>query len=107
MLVFNIKNIRISKNISIKELSRKTGISRTYIRELENQNKTNPTLASLNKIATALKVNIKDLFYSTIELENLRKEMYRRIDKFGLNSKEVLEVSQIIDLLVNIKMNEN
>lgn len=107
MLVFNIKNIRISKNISIKKLSKQTGLSRTYIRELENQRKANPTLASLNKIAIALKVNVKDLFYSTIEIEKLRKEMHKRIDEFGINSKEVLEVSQIIDLLVNIKMNEN
>ena len=30
--------------------------------------------------------------------------MYRRIDEYGLDSKEVLEVSQVIDLLINIKM---
>ncbi len=30
--------------------------------------------------------------------------MYDRIDKFGLNSNEVLEISQIIDLLINIDM---
>lgn len=107
MLVFNIKNIRISKNISIKELSKRTGLSRTYIRDLENQNKTNPTLTALNKIAIALNVNIKDLFYSEIEIESLKQEMYKRIDKFGIGSVEVLEISQIIDLLVNIEMNKD
>ena len=30
--------------------------------------------------------------------------MYRRIDEYGIDSKEVLEVSQVIDLLINIKM---
>ena len=30
--------------------------------------------------------------------------MYRRIDEYGLDSKEALEVSQVIDLLINIKM---
>lgn len=107
MLVFNIKNVRISKNISIKELSKRTGLSRTYIRELENQNKTNPTLASLNKIANALNVNIKELFYSAVEIESLKQEMYKRIDKFGIGSTEVMEISQIIDLLVNIEMQKN
>ena len=33
--------------------------------------------------------------------------MYRRIDEYGRNSKEVLEVSQVIDLLINIKMNKD
>lgn len=30
--------------------------------------------------------------------------MYRRIDEYGIDSKEALEVSQVIDLLINIKM---
>ena len=30
--------------------------------------------------------------------------MYRRIDEYGLDSKEVMEVSQVIDLLINVKM---
>jgi hypothetical protein len=29
--------------------------------------------------------------------------MYRRIEKFGINSKEVMEISQLIDLLISIK----
>ena len=33
--------------------------------------------------------------------------MYRRINKYGIDSKEVLEVSQVIDLLINIKMNKD
>ena len=106
MLVFVIKKIRIEKNITLYGLSKKTGISRTYLRSLENNKKSNPTINTLSTIADALNVNIKDLFYSEIEIENLRKEMYKRIDKYGINSKEVLEISQIIDLLVNIKMNE-
>ena len=30
--------------------------------------------------------------------------MYLRIDEYGIDSKEVLEVSQVVDLLINIKM---
>ncbi len=32
--------------------------------------------------------------------------MHRYIDKYGLDSKEVLEISQLIDLLLNIDINE-
>jgi transcriptional regulator with XRE-family HTH domain len=104
MQIFVIKKIRESKNITLYKLSKETGISRTYLRDLENNTKFNPTLLMLEKISNALNVKLKDLFYSLDEIENLRQEMYRRIDEFGIGSKEVMEVSQIIDLLVNIKM---
>lgn len=106
MVIFNIKNIRLQKKISISKLSKITNISRTYIRDLENNKKLNPTLAILYSIATTLDVNIKDLFYTKFDIENLKEEMYKRIDKYGLNSAEVMEISQVIDLLINIEMQE-
>lgn len=106
MIVFNIKNIRKKKGITLYKLEKITGISRAYLYKLENNIKLNPTLAVLYSIANGLDVNIKDLFFSKFDIEDLKQEMYNRIDKFGLNSKEVLEVSQIIDLLINIKMQE-
>lgn len=104
MIVFNIKKIRERQNISIRKLSQLTGLSRTYLSNLENNKRVNPTLSSLSAIATVLNVDIKELFYSDIELDKLKEEMYDRIDKFGINSPEALEVSQIIDLLINIDM---
>ena len=71
---------------------------------LENNKRVNPTLSSLSAIATVLNVDIKELFYSDVELNKLKEEMYDRIDKFGIDSPEALEVSQIIDLLINIDM---
>lgn len=107
MIVFNIRNIRKSKKISLRKLSDMTGISRAYLYDLESNRRFNPTLFILQKIAEVLEVDIKDLFYSLNELDNLKEEMYRRIDKYGIDSKEVLEVSQVIDLLINIKMNKD
>lgn len=106
MYIFAIKPLRKSRNISLYELSNLTGVSRTYLRNLENNKSFNPTLFILNKIAEALNVTIKDLFYYDNDIEDLREEMNIRIEKFGIHSKEVLEISQIIDLLVNVKMNE-
>ena len=104
MIVFNIKRIREKQNISIRKLSQLTGLSRTYLSNLENNKRVNPTLSSLSAISTVLNVDIKELFYSDIELDKLKEEMYDRIDKFGIDSPEALEVSQIIDLLINIDM---
>lgn len=104
MFVFRIKNIRLNKNISLYQLSKMTRLSRTYIRNLEEDKAFNPTLSSLSKIATALEVNIKDLFYTTLDIEDLKQKMYESIEDTSINSKETLEISQLIDLLVNIKM---
>lgn len=102
MIVFDIKRIRKQKNITIYGLSKLTGLSRTYIRNIENNKNTNPTLNSLFLIANALEVNVKDLFYTSFDVSDLRKKMHSYIDKYGLDSKEVLEISQLIDLLLNI-----
>lgn len=107
MYIFAIKPLRKSRNISLYELSNLTGVSRTYLRNLENNKSFNPTLFILDKIAEALNVTIKDLFYYDNDIEDLREEMNIRIEKFGIHSKEVLEISQIIDLLINIKMNKD
>jgi len=104
MQIFVIKMLRTSKNITLYKLSKDTNLSRTYLRNLENNKTFNPTLRVLEKIANALDVNIKQLFYSLNEIEALRKEMYRRINIYGLGSKEVMEVSQVIDLLINVKL---
>lgn len=106
MFVFVIKDLRKSKNISQYKLSQITDISRTYIRNLENNNKCNPSMHILLLIAEALEVNVKDLFYTENDINNLKEEMYRRIDEYGLRSKEAMEISQIIDLLINIKMKD-
>ncbi|MBQ9658041.1 MAG: helix-turn-helix domain-containing protein [Clostridia bacterium] len=106
MFVFRIKEVREKKNITLYKLSKLTGISRTYLTELENNKKTNPSLETMYKISLALNVSIRSLFYSTLDIEKLKQEMYKRIDRFGLNSNEVMEISHLIDLLINIEMKE-
>lgn len=107
MFVFVIRNVRKKKNLSLYRLMKITGLSYSYLSELENNKVFNPTLATMYKIANALEVKIDDLFYSELDIDNLKKEMYRRIDQYGLGSKEVMEVSQIIDLLINVKMKKD
>lgn len=103
MFVFVIKNIRERKNLTIYKLSKMTGINRSYLTQLENNKKFNPSLKTMYTIARALEAKIDDLFYSELDIETLRAEMHSRIDKYGINSKEVMEISQLIDLLINVK----
>ena len=69
MFVFVIKEIRKKKNITVYKLSKITGIARTYLLELENNKKFNPSLSTMYKIANALDVKIDDLFYTELDLD--------------------------------------
>lgn len=82
MIIFNIEKIRKDKNITLYQLSKSTGYSRAYLRRLEKGIQNNPTISVLYAISTILDVNIKDLFYTKFDIEELKKEMYKRIDNF-------------------------
>lgn len=56
-----LKQIRKEKNISLSELSRKSGVSKTQINDIEN-NRKKPTLQSVILLAKALDVNVNDLY---------------------------------------------
>lgn len=57
MLRVNVRKVRKKKNISQTELVKKTGLSQSYISELEtNSMVKNPTLKIINQIAEVLEV---------------------------------------------------
>ncbi len=56
----NLKRIRTQKGISQGDIVRSLGIDRAFVSNIEN-GKTNPTLATIAKLAKALGVPIEDL----------------------------------------------
>ena len=56
-----LKQIRKEKNMSLSELSKKSGVSKTQINDIEN-NRKKPTLQSVILLAKALDVNVNDLY---------------------------------------------
>lgn len=54
---------RASRGITLVELSKRTGISKSTLNNFENQ-RTYPTVLQLEKIATALDLHISDLYES-------------------------------------------
>ncbi|PFR07573.1 transcriptional regulator [Bacillus anthracis] len=59
-----IKNLRLEKNMSLQDLSEKTGLSASYIYRLETHSRSNPSIAAI------LKLN-KELNISILEVEQL------------------------------------
>ena len=56
-----IKELRTTLSLTQEELAFKVGVDRSYMGFVERGEK-NPTLATLVKIARALKIPLKDLF---------------------------------------------
>lgn len=57
-----IREKRQEKQISMSELSRLSGVSKSYLSELENGVKDNASIKTLCAIARALKCNTEDLY---------------------------------------------
>ncbi|MBQ7467839.1 MAG: helix-turn-helix transcriptional regulator [Bacteroidales bacterium] len=56
-----VQELRKERNLSQEQLADLAGVHRTYIGMIERAEK-NITLCNIERIANALKVNIKDLF---------------------------------------------
>lgn len=60
-IILNIKRIRHEKCLTLKDLSKLTGISTSHINDIENHYKM-PSLLIVILISKALHVDIKELF---------------------------------------------
>lgn len=61
MSVLNTKDLRKKKNISLAQLSYKSGVARGYLTELENGKYANPGVQIIGKLCKALKVTPNEL----------------------------------------------
>ena len=57
----HLKKLRLERNISGAELSRRTEIEKPHIVRLEN-GETNPTLYTLTRLSDALGISLEELF---------------------------------------------
>ncbi len=57
----NIKKIRTQKGLSQQQLAQKSGISQSFLSDLENGKKS-PTVDSLNKICRSLGISLAEFF---------------------------------------------
>ena len=58
----NIKNIRKEKDLTLLDLSNRTGISVGYLCHLEKGTRSNPSLEVMEKISKALNKSIAEVF---------------------------------------------
>lgn len=91
-----IKSIRLKKNMSRKDIAKKSGISEISIRKYEKGER-NPKLENIKNIARALNVNI----YELIKDENLEESLKQ------ISSDAILPLIKFYknneDLIINIQ----
>lgn len=58
-----LKAKRKDMNMTIYDVAEKTHLSPTYISNLENEQKKNPSKDNMEKLARALNTTVPDLFY--------------------------------------------
>lgn len=58
-----LKDKRKDLDLSVYDLAEMTGLSPAYISNLENEQKTNPSKRTMEKIATSLNSTVPELFY--------------------------------------------
>jgi transcriptional regulator with XRE-family HTH domain len=61
LVAWNIRRIRVGREVSAEVLAADAGIDRAYVSEIE-RGLANPTIDVLEKIATVLGVELADLF---------------------------------------------
>lgn len=60
-VIIRLREVRLEKNMTIRELSRKTGISKSHLNYIENGDR-EPTLSMIIRIALALGIEEKQLY---------------------------------------------
>jgi Zn-dependent peptidase ImmA (M78 family)/transcriptional regulator with XRE-family HTH domain len=78
LIAANFKRIRRAKGISQDQLAEAAGLSRSAYRNIES-GKAQPRMRTLETIAEALQIPIRELLEPTVELTNVRFRAYKKL----------------------------
>lgn len=97
-----VKTIRESKGISVYKLAKTSGISSTYLYEVE-MGKKQPTVEIISRICDALDISLAEFFAESKENIELRPTTYKLIDKIATLSEESIKYLEEQAELLKIK----
>ncbi|OCT11031.1 transcriptional regulator [Paenibacillus pectinilyticus] len=105
MIGHNISSIRKQRGYTLSELSERTGISKSYLSNIERNLKQNPSIHVMEKIALVLKVDLKVLLLITVEAEQnagLDQEWMDFIldlKRSGIKKERIQEFKMLIEFM--------
>lgn len=86
----HIKRYRTAKGYSVNKLANLSGISQSYLRDIELGNK-NPTVETLSYICDALHISLADFFNSYCEQESTVLSLIKEIYRLNPEQRKLLE----------------
>ena len=95
-----VRMLRVNKSMTQDELAEQSGLSTKYIGELE-RGQSNPTLLTIDKIATALDVEMADPFEiksDALSVQELRREIDILLD--NSDEKTLKAVFSLLSILM-------
>ncbi len=98
---YRIKDLRIQRRITLKELAKKTGLTTSFLSQLE-RDLTSPSVSSLEKIAEALNTKVGYFF----EREEAKELIFikKSIGKQVLDKEKGISCEVLASGVLNIKM---
>lgn len=84
-----IKQLREQKNYTINKLANMAGVSQSYLRDVELENK-NPTVAFLSLICEALDISLQDFFSEASQAGILNDPILQSTYKLSSEQKNAL-----------------
>lgn len=105
MIGKNIYKIRKQRGYTLSELAERTGISKSYLSNIERDLKQNPSIQVVEKIALVLKVDLKTLLKLSTEMDGkqqLEKEWLDficEIKKTGVGKERIHEYKILIEFM--------
>jgi XRE family transcriptional regulator, master regulator for biofilm formation len=104
MIGKNIYELRRNRGLSLSELSERSGISKSYLSNIERDVHKNPSIQILEKISDVLNVDLMNLLVPGYSLGNLSpdKELYdfvTELKKTGIEKENIQEYKQLIDFI--------
>lgn len=105
MIGNNIKEYRKRRGLSLSELSERSGISKSYISNIERNLHQNPSIQIMNKIASVLNVELEDLLIpgesfktdSLVETEWL--DFIQELKNSGIEKEHIHEYKTLIEFI--------
>lgn len=99
----NIKEIRKQKKLTQEELAEKCELQTSYLAGVERGDR-NITLQTLEKIASGLEINAKELFELELPLNNLTLEKTHLLQIFTsyMQDRSEKEIKLLIEIANNI-----
>ncbi|TCN22194.1 helix-turn-helix domain-containing protein [Mesobacillus foraminis] len=117
MIGKNINVLRKRKGLSLSDLSHQSGISKSYLSNIERSLNQNPSIQILEKVASVLKVDLNVLLESDNNFNKLQQTDQELVDfiselkKSGIEKDNIQEYRQLIEFInwqnQNIKLNNN